>query len=39
VSLFHKVSADEREAIEREGADLARFIAGPEPAVRVEVTP
>jgi len=34
---FQKVSAAEQEAIEREGADLARFIAGPELAVRIEV--
>ena len=37
-SLFQKVSAEEREAIEREAADLGRFIAGPDSAVRVEVT-
>lgn len=38
VSLFEKISATEREAIEHEGADLARFIAGPELDVRVEVS-
>ena len=37
VTLFQKASAAERTAIEREGTDLARFIAGPELAVRVEV--
>jgi Winged helix DNA-binding domain len=38
VSLFQKASAEECEAIEREGAELGRFIAGPGSAVRVEVT-
>ena len=38
VSLFQQVTADEREAIEQEAADLGRFIAGPEADVRVEVT-
>ena len=37
-SLFQKVSAEEREAIEREAAELGQFIAGPDSAVRVEVT-
>jgi len=37
VTLFRKASAAERAAIEREGTDLARFIAGPELGVRIEV--
>jgi hypothetical protein len=37
VSLFQKVSSEEHEEIEREGADLGRFIAGPGSSVRVEV--
>jgi len=38
VSLFQKVSSAEHEAIEREGTDLARFIAGPGTEVSVEVS-
>jgi hypothetical protein len=38
VSLFQKVSAAEREAIEREGSDLARFIAGPGVETSVEIS-
>ncbi|MBR7826723.1 AlkZ family DNA glycosylase [Actinospica sp. MGRD01-02] len=37
VSLFEKVSTDDRAAIEREGAELARFIAGPGVGTSVEV--
>ena len=38
VELFEKAGAAELEAIEREGANLARFIAGAGAHVRVEVT-
>lgn len=38
VSLFQKVSAADHEAIEREGADLARFIAGPGVDTSVEIS-
>jgi hypothetical protein len=38
VSLFQKVSATEREAIEREGSDLARFIAGTGVETSVEIS-
>jgi hypothetical protein len=38
VSLFQKVSAAEREAIEREGSDLAHFIAGTGVATSVEIS-
>jgi Winged helix DNA-binding domain len=37
VSLFQKASAAELAAIEREGGELARFIAGPDLGVRIEV--
>jgi hypothetical protein len=38
VSLFQKVSPTERAEIEREGADLARFIAGPGIEVAVKIS-
>ncbi|HWG23018.1 winged helix DNA-binding domain-containing protein [Actinospica sp.] len=38
ISLFHKVNAAEREAIEREGSDLARFIAGEGLEASVEIS-
>jgi hypothetical protein len=38
VARFQKLSAAETEAIESEGTELARFIAGPGAPVRVEVS-
>ena len=38
VSPFRKVTATEREAIEREGSDLARFIAGTGVETSVEIS-
>lgn len=38
VSPFEKMSATELEAIEREGVELGRFIAGPGLDVRVEIS-
>ena len=38
VTRLQKLAAAEQEAVEREGAELARFIAGPDSPVRVEIT-